>query len=134
MLMTWKPELATGVRLFDAEHKQLIAMINELHAAMLAGHSASATADVLRQLIDYTEVHFQHEEDALTRSGYPAAEDHRQEHEKLKARVFEFVVQNRAADGPVSAELLHFLREWLLHHIEKTDKAYGAFLNSKGIV
>lgn len=132
-LLTWKDEFSTGVAQFDNEHKRLIAMINELHAAMLASRSQEVVQDVLRKLVQYTQIHFKHEEDALARAHYPQTAQHKAQHDKLTAQVMEFVKSDRGVNAHLSIDVLKFLKAWLLEHIEKSDKAYGDFLNAKGI-
>jgi hemerythrin len=31
-------------------------------------------------------------------------------------------------------ETLNFLRDWLKHHIQESDKGYGPYLNQHGVV
>ena len=68
-LLTWNPAMSVGVRLLDEDHKKLIAMINQLHDGMLAGHSNDVVGDVLRRLVSYTVEHFRREEDYCGRCG-----------------------------------------------------------------
>ena len=132
-LLTWKDEFSTGVTQFDDEHKRLIGPINDLHAAMLASRSPKVVQDVLRKLVQYTQIHFRHEEEAFARAHYPLAAQHKAQHDKLAAQVQEFVTSDRGKNAHLSIDVLKFLKQWLLEHIEKSDKAYGAHLNAKGI-
>jgi len=132
-LLTWKDEFSTGVTLFDDEHKRLIGLINGLHAAMLASRSQEVVQDVLRKLVQYTQIHFRHEEEAFSRAHYPQAAQHKAQHDKLTAQVLEYVKSDRDKNAHLSIDVLKFLKQWLLEHIEKSDKAYGSYLNAKGI-
>ena len=64
--MQWTPDLATGNAVVDGEHKQLIALINELELAG-SGPDGSAVPDALDELTDYVFVHFQMEEKLMRR-------------------------------------------------------------------
>jgi hemerythrin len=132
-LLAWKDEFSTGVTQFDNEHKRLIAMINELHAAMLASRSQEVVQEVLKKLVQYTQIHFRHEEEAFAKTGYPDARAHTAQHHKLTEQVMGFVASDRERNAHLSIDVLKFLKQWLLEHIEKNDKAYGSYLNSKGI-
>lgn len=132
-LLTWKDEFSTGVTQFDDEHKRLIAMINELHAAMLASRSQDVVQTVLKKLVQYTQIHFRHEEEAFARTGYPDARAHAAQHQKLTDQVMAFVASGRETNAHLSIDVLKFLKLWLLEHIEKSDKAYSAHLNANGI-
>ncbi len=132
-LMTWNPQMSVGIRALDEDHKKLIAMINELHAAMLAGHSNDVVGGVLRRLANYTVEHFQREEKLFAETNYPGAAGHRREHEKLKAEVTAEIQKFQAGSKSLGMETLAFLRDWLKHHIQESDKAYGPYLNSHGV-
>ncbi len=42
-LIEWSDKLSTGTRMFDEQHKKLVAMINELHNAMKYGRGKNST-------------------------------------------------------------------------------------------
>jgi len=67
--MRWTPALATGNAVIDAEHRELIALIDELELADV-GPSETRIADALDQLTDYAAVHFQMEEKLMRREEY----------------------------------------------------------------
>ena len=100
--LTWSNEFSTGVATYDAEHKQLIAMINDLHDSMMVGAAKSKLGKVLDGLITYTVEHFNHEERVLTRYDYPGLADHRHQHELLKKQVQEFRAKAASGGGSTS--------------------------------
>ena len=65
--------------------------------------------------------------------GYPDLENHQAKHRKLVAKVMEFQGRVTANDESVLEELLQFLKDWLAHHIQGTDKKYVPFLAEKGV-
>jgi hemerythrin-like metal-binding domain len=132
-LLTWKDEFSTGVATFDNEHKRLIGLINDLHAAMLQSRSQEVVGDVLRKLVQYTQIHFRHEEEAFARTGYPGAAQHKAQHQRLTQQVMDFVSSSRDNNAHLSMDVLKFLKQWLLDHIEKNDKAYSDYLIKHGV-
>lgn len=132
-LITWTDDLGVGVRQCDEEHKRLVTMINELHEAMLAGKGKDAVGPVLRGLALYVAVHFRNEERLLQTYGYPLLPAHQAEHRKLTAQVA--AEQERYEKGQVALAvgLMNFLRDWLVQHIQGSDRRYGAFLNERGV-
>jgi hemerythrin len=134
-LLTWNPQMSVGVRQLDDDHKKLIAMINELHAGMLAGHSADVVGGVLRRLVNYTVEHFNREEALFAKTNYPGAVAHKREHENLKKQVAAEIEKFQSgANAGLGMEMLNFLRDWLKHHIQESDKSYGPHLNEHGVV
>ena len=133
-LMEWGPKLSVGITAFDTEHQRLVTMVNDLFDAVNAGKGKDRLGPILDLLIGYTVTHFQHEEREMKAHNFPAFAKHKEEHDALTKQVAEvrqkFAAGNNAA---LSAEVMAFLKNWLIKHIMGTDKGYTAFLVSKGV-
>lgn len=129
----WSDKLSVGVGSIDAEHKKLINLVNELNQHLLVGNRNAATANTLSGLIDYTVTHFKHEEDLMKKYDYPGYAGHKAEHEKLTAKVLDFKDRYVSGKTGFTIELIKFLQDWLINHIEGTDMAYKKFFMDKGI-
>lgn len=133
-LMTWNDKLSVGVNVIDDDHKKLVGMVNELYDGISAGHGKEAVGKVLDKLVDYTKFHFAREEQYFAKTAYPAAAAHKKEHDDLTKQVLD--VQAKYKSGSVatlSLEVMNFLKNWLINHIQGSDKKYGPHLNAKGI-
>ncbi len=62
---------SVGVRQFDDEHKELVRLINELHAAMKSGRGRDVMGPTLNSLTRYVKLHFSREETIMGQHGYP---------------------------------------------------------------
>jgi hemerythrin-like metal-binding protein len=132
-LFEWTSQLSVGIESIDREHRGLVEMINELHDSMLAGQADSRLKSVLDRLIAYTKTHFRAEEQLFAKHNYPAAAEHRKEHELLTMNVLELQAGLGAGRTRVTIETMRFLRDWLVSHIRKQDMAYKPFLASKNV-
>lgn len=132
-LMTWNDSFSTGVRAMDEQHKGLVNTLNELHAAMLAGQSNGVTGKLLTALVKYTHEHFTAEEALMTRTRYPKLAAHCGKHRDLTGQVEHFVQRYERGEIALNLDLLMFLRDWLLNHIQKEDRDYGPWLNQNGV-
>ncbi len=133
-LMVWNDKFSVGVAAIDNEHKRLVQMLNELYDAIQAGRGKDALGKILDGLIAYTAGHFAHEERLFAETGYPASAAHTKEHEDLKKQVLDVQAKYRAgATGVLSLEVMNFLKNWLVVHIQGSDRKYGPHLNAKGI-
>jgi len=132
--LNWTPDLSVGIARIDAEHRKIVAFLNELYAAMHAGQGREALGKVLNELLVYTGTHFATEERFMAEHGYPECADHTQRHRKMTEKVKELNRQYR--DGTLTSpiQITNFLKDWLAKHIRETDKRYGPFLASKGVV
>jgi hemerythrin len=132
--MKWTPALSVNVKQFDDQHVKLVDLVNELHDAMKRGKGNEVLGSILDGLISYAATHFAEEERLMNQHAYPEAAHHRQEHAKLVDRVVAF--QKKFHSGSnilLSLDVMKFLKDWFVHHIQGVDKKYGAFFNSKGI-
>ena len=77
-IFPWKDAYSVRIPEIDAQHKILIRLINELHAAMLCGQAAGAMAGIMDELVRYTDIHFRHEEALLERRRYSGLAAHSQ--------------------------------------------------------
>ena len=131
-LIQWSDSLSVGVERFDNQHRKLIALINELYAALRAGKGTEVMRPILDSLVEYTVNHFAEEERQMAAAGYPGLEAHRSAHAHLVKQVSDFKDKLDRGQTVISSELFNFLKGWLMHHIMEQDKAYGPYLNSRG--
>lgn len=133
-LLQWSERYSIGIAIFDAEHMRLFAMANELYEAVLNGTSADALNSILLGMADYSNRHFNHEEEYFRLSGYPMAEAHIQQHIWMRERVAE--IRHRIGETPhklLALEVARLLKNWIDNHILTDDMEYGHYLMSKGI-
>jgi hemerythrin len=131
-LIVWKEIYQTGIVTLDEEHQGLVELINQLCEAIREKRGKDVLGEVLTALLDYTEHHFQHEEELMRQYGFPGLEEHQQIHQLLRDTVQEINAKNVAGSEKLAQELYKFLRGWLLGHIVEVDKKYGAYLESRG--
>lgn len=131
--LTWSDDLAVGNSFIDGDHRKLIDMANRLHVVMQEGRGKEVLAKVLSNLITYTQEHFKREEDLMRKLCYADVDDHRHEHEKLLQQVID--LQHKFETGAVtlSIQVLHFLRDWLIHHIGESDKKLAVAAKGSGL-
>ncbi len=132
-LMSWGAGLSVNIKQIDDQHKKLIGMINELHKAMKLKKSNSAMGSILDRLADYTVTHFATEEKLFAQYGYPEEKAHVELHRKLVAQVVDIQKKFKAGNAMISMELMSFLKDWLVNHIQGTDKKYSSFLRQHGV-
>ncbi len=115
----WSEDYCTGNKKIDDQHKHLFVIINKLHDAMKKGHGRDVLAQTLDELIKYTIEHFISEEFLMLSQHYPRYKEHKRIHQDLTSKVKD--LRNKFHDGHINIniELLHFLNQWLAHHIKE---------------
>jgi len=126
-------KLSVKIAIIDEQHKKLIAIINDLHDAMVAGQGKSVMDDVLFRLIEYTKMHFSTEERLMAQYNYPDRIAHETQHIELTVQVGQLYMKVKENKVSVTIETMAFLKNWLNHHILETDKKFGAFLIQNGV-
>jgi hemerythrin-like metal-binding protein len=121
-LFAWSDAYSLEHPQIDREHQALFALAEQLHQAMLDGSGAAVLGDLLSRLINYTQVHFSHEEALMRRHHYAGMDAHVAEHRKLTAQVLELQQKYAAGRLAITVETMQFLRTWLEHHIQRSDQ------------
>jgi methyl-accepting chemotaxis protein len=132
-LIKWNDRIAVKVKVFDAQHKKLINIINKLHRSMKTRQTGAAIGAILTELVEYTKTHFKAEEDAMRKHGYPGLAAQQRQHRDLIEQVSEARKKMATGNAMLSMEVMEFLKNWLISHIQGSDREYGPFFNSKGI-
>ena len=86
----WDDSMSVNISEIDQQHKQLITIINDLHEAMSEGRGKKILRVILRQLTDYTEIHFETEEIYFDKYKFPDAKNHNAEHAEFIQKISEF--------------------------------------------
>lgn len=129
----WNDSISVGVNKFDEDHKQLINFVNRLDHALQIKSTQQTMEEILHGLLNYTRIHFKNEENAMLQYDYPDYIRHKNEHDKLTSQVVEFAERLKAGKASFSLELMNFLSDWLINHIQKTDMHYKTFFQDKEI-
>ena len=133
-LLEWSDALAVGHPEIDRQHQILIGIANRLNEAMKLGQGHRQVGEILKELVNYTIEHFGFEEKLMERTGYRERPAHLEKHRKLIADVKEFQRKFESGETAVAVKLAAFVRDWLVNHILKVDRALSRDLAERGIV
>ena len=130
-LFKWLDMYSVGISDIDEQHKELVKILNDLYQNMLDGKANEVLLSVLEKLVNYTKVHFSHEESVLTRHNYPELKAHKKEHKEFVQKIDTLLQKAKSGSKVISIELSGILKAWLREHISGSDKKYGEFLKGK---
>ncbi len=132
-LIAWDTSIKIGIDAIDKQHKRLVDLINKLNSAMTNREGNRVLLSILTELADYTVEHFADEEEMMRKAGYEKLEGHKKIHRKLVAQVLDFKKQFEEGSATVSIELMSFLADWLISHIQGTDRQYVPVMKENGM-
>ncbi len=131
--IVWKDEYSVGVEVLDNDHKKLINLLNQFKTAYDYYTDAEFERQALEELVAYTKFHFEREESFMKQANYPEFENHKRQHESMILQVESFVEKYKREGHDSLIEVSDFLTNWLLNHINRTDKLYSNHLIESGI-
>lgn len=131
--ISWRDSFSVRVANMDMHHKRLIEIGNAVLENLRTDRRGTALVKSVEALADYVGYHFAAEEELLTLYGFPGLAAHKERHDDLKQQVERMLKSVQAGERASEAEFKRLFEAWIIHHILGEDKAYGAFLNAKGI-
>ena len=129
----WKDDYSVGIDSIDQQHKKLLNLINQLQTAVDYSTGEEFEREALDELVDYTKTHFTYEEGLMRDNDYPDFEPHKLQHEKMFEKVREVLAEYEQDQDTAMANAAEYLRDWLINHINGTDKEYSSYLIGKGV-
>ncbi len=133
-VFSWRDIFSVNIKEMDEQHMRLLEIAREVHEATTAGIEEEVLREVMNSLVEYTETHFKDEERLMKKHGYKLYRDHKKEHGRLMEEVKQFRQRLKADSRMAGADIIHFLRDWIITHILSSDRKYSRVLNEKGIL
>ena len=124
-LMQWNETMSVGVDEIDAQHQQLIRLINEAYEAMQMLDEQRMT-NLIDKMQDYAVAHFSTEEEYMKKYGFPELESHKFQHVKFNDTVRDF--REKLDSKTNLSKIFVFLSRWLASHIMETDMQYVPYM------
>ena len=100
MNITFDDNLITGNKTIDSQHQELIDRIRQFVAACESGDSKIKAIKMLDYLDEYTNFHFQEEEELQKKVSYPEFSGHHAKHEEFKTSIQELYDYLNENEGP----------------------------------
>jgi len=119
----WTGEMAIFQPEFDAEHRELLRLCEELQRAVQAGAESAAVTETMRRLTAEVEAHFSHEEREMRSKRLAGYAWHKQQHDNAR-RKLAAMAETAPADVPA------FLADWVHTHAGVADRIMAARLRN----
>ena len=119
-----------SVASMDREHAGQLSLLSDLKAAVRGGADDRLVYALLNELVEHTNLHFLSEQLAMKLNAYDAYESHLLEHQRLLGEVQK--LKDNLATGTIAEKhgLIEALRNWLVVHIQTTDKKLAEYLSA----
>jgi hemerythrin len=107
-----------------------------MNAAMVAkqhGDNIDEISKLLKELTTYALKHFSTEESYMIEFNYPEFQYHKEEHHDFSEKAIAYCNRVIEGDYHISNEIFEYLKEWLVNHIQITDKKYVECFRENGV-
>jgi hemerythrin len=132
-MIEWKEEYSIGISIIDKEHKELIRIMNAAMVAKQHGDNIDEISGLLKELTTYALKHFSTEESYMIEFNYPEFQYHKEEHHDFSEKAIAYCNRVIEGDYHISNEIFEYLKEWLVNHIQITDKKYVECFRENGV-
>jgi len=133
MSIVFKEEQSVGVKEIDDQHRQFIAILNELADAINNNKAKETLAHIFDELGSYAEFHFATEEKYFDMFNYAEAEEHKIKHKELSNKIAELKSKMAGNQISLSFELVDFMEDWLVDHLANIDQKYVQCFKEHGL-
>ena len=129
----WDESFSVGVRNLDAQHKQIVIMVNTLIEMSDTKVDSEIISDTLTKMTKYAIDHFEREEQYMLEYSYPEYSAQRKQHQEFKIKTVGFCMETMAHKVTVPTEIFTYLRSWWTNHILQEDMKYKKYFNERGL-
>lgn len=129
----WKDEYTVGVEEIDIQHKKFVETVAKLHSAIKNRKVQEELNTIYEELVDYATNHFATEEKYFEKCAYEHTKEHVAEHRAFTVRLA--MLKKKASYDNIDAsfELIDFLEDWWITHLEGADRKYVDCLKKCGL-
>lgn len=131
--MQWNDKFCINVSEIDRQHQELFKKANLFIFSVKHGNGNKKVGQMLKDLVEYTRIHFRDEEEIMTKFNYPELIQHKELHHELIEAIVKVLKKIKSGQKYQPIELIRFLEDWLTHHIMEEDMKIGKFLKSHNI-
>lgn len=123
-ILTWRDEWLLDIDMLDAEHREMVRLINRLGDATDPAPLSLRLGDLITML----RGHFLVEQRFLREIAYPHMEDHTRDH---RLQLAELVDLRRSlatsSEATMSPAELHPIKDWFFNHVVAEDRRFAAY-------
>jgi hemerythrin len=121
--MKWETAYSVGIEEIDNQHKELLRLFSVVQDTVNADQGWSAIHFSILEVTDFARFHFRFEEALMRLYAFPDFENHCNAHLRILADADRLVGESLRDDA--SSEVANFLRNWLITHIQGSDRSYA---------
>lgn len=133
--MKWTEDLSVGIEKIDRQHQELFSRISRLVEAIKQHRCKEEIDNTIKFLDDYAREHFAEEEKYMEESSYEGLAAHKSHHARYLENIAELkkeaaLPRIKGSSYDLSVTANQIVVDWIVDHILKLDKRFGAFIKA----
>jgi hemerythrin len=124
----WTAEIGDARARMEAEHRAELQLLDALSEAVTGPAGDERVKDLLRQLLEHTNLHFLSEQLLMRLTAYPGLEAHEHEHDELMAQARQLQAHVESGEIEPTTRFIASMRTWLTGHMAEKDAALARYL------
>jgi len=140
-MLKWNNEkMSVGIKLIDAQHQELLKIINQLTTSIEENSQKKDILIIIDELIKFAGYHFLTEEKLFDEFNYEETEVHKNEHKefstkfiKMRNKLLEDELYKSKSAVIIAEEVFNYIINWFIHHVTGSDKKYVKLFKEYGI-
>jgi hemerythrin len=114
----------------ELEHQVQLDLLHALHSAVDEARDAASVAEILEQLMAYSEAHFMSEELLMRLKSYDDYEDHVDDHVHMLDALKAMAEQHAQGQSALVPTQVHEALAFIGKHIASRDKRFADFVRN----
>ncbi len=132
-MIEWDNKFSVNISDIDKDHKKFIDIINKAIAAKQRNKNSEGAERALNEAMQHISKHFIIEEIYMIKFNYPEYQYHRAEHLGFTTKTITYLNRIANGDSQIIDEILEYFKQWLVNHIQETDRKYIDCFNKNGL-
>jgi hemerythrin len=129
-LLQWKPEYSVGIESMDDEHREMIALINDIYQRLDSDADVDRVEECLGEILSTISMHFALEERIMRNARYGEFQAHKNDHEDLLDQLRDLMDDFLADPATGTQQLEQKLSKWFAGHFSTFDARLHGELDS----
>lgn len=129
--LDWDERMGIGHAVIDAQHRQLVALINDIAGAAKRGAARRELGNLIRAFCDYAKVHFSTEQGLMDSTDYPEYFQQVGGHEECSILALGFYREYINGHDVSVQDFLAAVSAWFTGHTLGVDQTLRRYLKKK---
>ena len=132
-MLEWDDKYSIGIFIIDEQHKKLFGFVNKTIETKEHSDNTEELKEVLEEMTEYSLEHFKTEEAHMIEFNYSECRYHSEEHNNFFTKTNAYCDKGVNGDYHISNDLIEYLKQWVVNHIQVSDRQYINCFKKNGL-